>query len=184
MPVWSDAIGTTQALFRFGLTGLGLRTNAGRLQVRNATDSANSDLGINALYVDDAATSRSQLAAQQSLAAITAAQGFNAQGIQNYAIVSEEVTATAYTFVAADMGKQKVFSASTLTDATIPMGLPTGFNCMVVPSSTGQVRIVQGAGTTVLNARNQFRTAFKDSPISILPGLTANLYRIVGDTAA
>jgi len=184
MPVWSDAIGTTQALFRFGLTGLGLRTNAGRLQVRNAADSANSDLEINALYVNDAATSRSQLAAQQSLAAITAAQSFNAQGIQNYAIISEEVTATTYTFVAADMGKQKVFSASTAISATIPSGLPTGFNCMIVPSSTGQVSIVQGAGVTALNARNQFKTAFKDSLVSILPGLTANLYRISGDTAA
>ena len=184
MPVWSDAIGTTQALFRFGLTGLGLRTNAGRLQVRNAADSANSDLGIRALYVDDAATSRSQLAAQQSLTAITAAQGFNAQGIQNYAIISEEVTATAYTIVAGDMGKQKVCSASTAISVTIPSGLPAGFNCMIVPSSTGQVTIVQGAGTTVLNARNQFKTAFKDSLVSILPGISANLYRIAGDTAA
>ena len=154
------------------------------MRFKQISDWAITALGKALAESADAAAARSQLAAQQSLTAITAAQGFNAQGIQNYAIVSEEVTTTAYTFVAADMGKQKVFSASTLTDATIPMGLPTGFNCMVVPSSTGQVRIVQGAGTTVLNARNQFRTAFKDSPISILPGLAANLYRIGGDTAA
>jgi len=154
------------------------------MRFKQISDWAITALGKALAESADAAAARSQLAAQQTLTAITSAQGFNAQGIQNYAIVSEEVTATAYTFVAADMGKQKVFSASTLTDATIPMGLPTGFNCMVVPSSTGQVRIVQGAGTTVLNARNQFRTAFKDSPISILPGIAANLYRIVGDTAA
>jgi len=154
------------------------------MRFKQISDWAITALGKALAESADAEAARSQLAAQQILTAITAAQGFNAQGIQNYAIVSEEVSGTAYTFVAADMGKQKVFSASTLADATIPMGLPTGFNCMVVPSSTGQVRIVQGAGTTVLNARNQFRTAFKDSPISILPGMAANLYRIVGDTAA
>jgi len=131
-----------------------------------------------------AAEARTNLAAQQILTAITAAQGFNAQGIQNYAIVSEEVTGTTYTFVAADMGKQKIFSASTAISATIPSGLPLGFNCIIVPSSTGQVTIVQGAGTTVLNARGQLKTALKDSPISILPGIVANLYRIAGDTAA
>jgi len=133
---------------------------------------------------ESAPGARTNLATQQSLATVTNPVSFNAQPIQNYAIVSEEVTATTYTFVAADMGKQKVFSASTAISATIPSGLPTGFNCMAVPSSTGQITIVQGAGTTVLNARNQFKTAFKDSPISILPGIVANLYRIAGDTAA
>ena len=154
------------------------------MRFKQISDWAITALGKALAESADAAAARSQLAAQQILTAITAAQGFNAQGIQNYAIVSEEVTATAYTFVAADMGKQKVFSASTAISATIPSGLPTGFNCMAVPSSTGQITIVQGAGTTVLNARNQFKTAFKDSPISILPGIVANLYRIAGDTAA
>jgi len=131
-----------------------------------------------------AAAARTNLAAQQSLSTVTEPVGFNAQPILNYAIISEEVTGTTYTFVAADMGKQKVFSASTAISATIPSGLPTGFNCMIVPSSTGQVTIVQGAGVTALNARNQFKTAFKDSLVSILPGIAANLYRISGDTAA
>jgi len=154
------------------------------MRFKQISDWAITALGKALAESADAAEARSQLAAQQSLTAITAAQGFNAQGIQNYAIVSEEVTATAYTFVAADMGKQKVCSASTAISVTIPSGLPTGFNCIIIPSSTGQITIIQGAGTTVLNARNQFKTAFKDSPISILPGIAANLYRIAGDTAA
>ena len=154
------------------------------MRFKQISDWAITALGKALAESADAAAARSQLAAQQTLTAITSAQGFNAQGIQNYAIVSEEVTATAYTFVAADMGKQKVFSASTAISATIPSGLPAGFNCMLVPSSTGQVSIVQGAGVTALNARNQFKTAFKDSLVSILPGLAANLYRIGGDTAA
>jgi len=154
------------------------------MRFKQISDWAITALGKALAESATAAEARSQLAAQQTLTAITAAQGFNAQGIQNYAIVSEEVTATTYTFVAGDMGKQKVCSASTAISATIPSGLPTGFNCIIVPSSTGQITIVQGAGTTVLNARNQFKTAFKDSPISILPGIAANLYRITGDTAA
>ena len=154
------------------------------MRFKQISDWAITALGKALAESADAAEARSQLAAQQSLTAITAAQGFNAQGIQNYAIVSEEVTATAYTFVAADMGKQKVCSPATAISVTIPSGLPTGFNCIIIPSSTGQITIIQGAGTTVLNARNQFKTAFKDSPISILPGIAANLYRIAGDTAA
>jgi len=154
------------------------------MRFKQISDWAITALGKALAESADAAAARSQLAAQQILTAITAAQGFNAQGIQNYAIVSEEVAGTTYTFVAADMGKQKVFSASTAISVTIPSGLPTGFNCIIVPSSTGQVTIVQGAGTTVRNARNQFKTALMDSPISILPGMAANLYRITGDTAA
>jgi len=127
---------------------------------------------------------RAALDAQQALVNITAAQGLNDQGLQRYSIVSEEVTTTTYTFVAADNGKQKIFTAATAITATLPSGLPAGFNCLVAQSAAGQVTVAAGGSVTVVNRQSQFKTAGQHAVISILPRLTTNDYRILGDTAA
>ena len=52
---------------------------------------------------------------------------------------------TTYTLVAADLGKQIVFTNSSAITVTIPSGLPTGFNCEVLQQGAGQVSFITSA---------------------------------------
>ncbi|MBD1995165.1 hypothetical protein H6G00_00795 [Leptolyngbya sp. FACHB-541] len=44
MGIWQDFVGTTEALFRVGLTGFSLKNNGGNVVVRNSGDTADAEL--------------------------------------------------------------------------------------------------------------------------------------------
>lgn len=167
MSIWADARGTVENLFQLGIGGLNLRTSSGRLQVRNPDNTALGDLEI----------------AQLQLTAIASPTSFSDQTISRYSVSTTEITATSLTLTAAHNGCQLIFTAATAIAVTIPTGLPSGFNCILVQSGTGQIT-VSGSGVAVNNYSSQYKTAGQHAAITILQGLTTLIYRVFGETAA
>lgn len=51
MAIWADLIGTTRAIFKIGLAGVGLKNVAGNLVVRNTGDTADADITTNKVNI-------------------------------------------------------------------------------------------------------------------------------------
>lgn len=89
-------------------------------------------------------------------------------------------TVTAYTFLAANSGKIHRFEADTLITATVPLGFPAGWQCLVSQRGNGQVRVVGATGVIVSNGNGFARTAKKNTVIGVISD-AANEYLITGD---
>lgn len=129
------------------------------------------------------ADARTSLGAQRDLTAIATPQSFNDQPIHRYGAAVEEVTGTTYPFTAADNGKIKYFTNTGAIAASLPAGLPAGFNCSVIQWQTGQATLSAGSGAAVFNRQNQFKTAGRYAIVSIIM-IAPDSFLIFGDTAA
>jgi hypothetical protein len=121
---------------------------------------------------------------QAALSSIGSTVTFNDQVISRYSLETNSQSGTTYTLQASDNGRQVVITNANPITITIPSGLPTGFNCLIVQGGAGVITISPGASVTINNRQSHTKTAGTHAVCSILPTATANVYRFVGDTAS
>ena len=85
------------------------------------------------------------------------------------------------TLAAADNGTIIVCSSNSAVTITVPASLPTGFNCMIIQSGSGQVSL--SASSTTLNNRNGTKTAGQHAIMTIVH-LGSNAFVVSGDTSS
>ena len=74
-----------------------------------------------------------------------------------------------------------VCSSSSAVTITVPVSLPSVFNCMIIQSGSGQVSL--SASSTTLNNRNG-RSPAGQYAIMTLVHLGSNVFVVSGDTAS
>jgi hypothetical protein len=88
-------------------------------------------------------------------------------------------TSTSYTLSASDNGKVITLSNAGAITLTVPTGLPTGFNCLIVQTGAGQVTFT-ASGTTIQNRQTYTKTAGQYA-IATLVHLGSNVFVTSGD---
>jgi hypothetical protein len=106
---------------------------------------------------------------------------FNDSPLTGYGADLQTLSGTSKTLAATDNGTIIVCSSSSSVTITVPASLPSGFNCMVIQSGTGQVSL--SASSTTLNNRNGSATAGQYA-IMTLVHLGSNVYVVSGDTTS
>ena len=106
---------------------------------------------------------------------------FNDSPLTGYGADLQTVSGTSKTLAAGDNGTIIVCSSSSAVTITVPASLPSGFNCMVIQSGSGQVSL--SASSTTLNNRNGSATAGRYA-IMTLVHLGSNVFIVSGDTTS
>jgi uncharacterized protein YjbJ (UPF0337 family) len=106
---------------------------------------------------------------------------FGDAAITGYSASLQTLSGTSKTLAAADNGTIIVCSSSSAVTITVPVSLPSGFNCMIIQSGSGQVSL--SASSTTLNNRNGSATAGQHA-IMTLVHLGSNLFVVSGDTTS
>lgn len=101
--------------------------------------------------------------------------------VSRYSITNNAQSGTTYTLQASDNGLQVICTNASAITVTVPSGLPTGFNCLIVQGGAGQVTIAAGASVTLQQRQSMLRLAGQHAVASVLPTPTANTYRLTGD---
>jgi hypothetical protein len=86
---------------------------------------------------------------------------------------------TSYMMSSLDNGKVIVANSSSSLSITIPVGLPVGFNCIVIQVGSGQVTMI--ASGTTLNSVNGFKISAQHGSLSVM-SYAANVFNISGNT--
>lgn len=118
---------------------------------------------------------------QAALNTIATAVTFNDQAISRYSVETNAQTGTSYTLTASDNGRQIVVTNAAAITLTVPSGLPTGFNSLIVQGGAGVITVTAGASVTLNQRESKFKTAGLHAIVSLLPTSTANTYRLCGD---
>jgi hypothetical protein len=84
------------------------------------------------------------------------------------------------TLAAADNAEIIQSNATTAISITIPTGLPTGFNCMVLQYGAGQITFSPAAGVTLIN-RNSFNKTIGQYALVTLLHIGSNVVIISGE---
>lgn len=100
-------------------------------------------------------------------------------GISSYATVS----GTSYTLSDLDRSKILVFTASGATTVTVPSGLSTVFDTMLVQSGLGQVTVSGVSGVTINAALSATKTAYRYAVATLLP-IGLNQFILSGEVTA
>ncbi|PCJ11066.1 MAG: hypothetical protein COA98_08280, partial [Candidatus Neomarinimicrobiota bacterium] len=106
---------------------------------------------------------------------------FNDNAITGYAADLQTESGTSKTLSASDNGTIIVCSSNSAVTITVPASLPSGFNCMIIQSGSGQVSL--SANSTTLNNRNGSKTAGQHA-IMTLVHLGSNVFVVSGDTTS
>ena len=106
---------------------------------------------------------------------------FNDNAITGYGADLQAESGTSKTLAAADNGTIIVCSSSSAVTITVPASLPSGFNCMIIQSGSGQVSL--SASSTTLNNRNGSKTAGQYAILTLVH-LGSNVFVVSGDTTS
>jgi hypothetical protein len=106
---------------------------------------------------------------------------FNDNAITGYGADLQTESGTTKTLAAADNGTIIVCSSSSAITITVPASLPSGFNCMIIQSGSGQVSL--SASSTTLNNRNGSKTAGQYAILTLVH-LGSNVFVVSGDTTS
>jgi hypothetical protein len=106
---------------------------------------------------------------------------FNDNAITGYGADLQTESGTSKTLAAADNGTIIVCSSSSAVTITVPASLPSGFNCMIIQSGSGQVSL--SASSTTLNNRNGSKTAGQYAILTLVH-LGSNVFVVSGDTTS
>lgn len=106
-------------------------------------------------------------------------------GIQGPAGVSSYTTisGTSYTLGDIDRSKILVFTASGATTLTVPSGLSTVFDAMIVQAGVGQITVSGASGVIINAALNATKTAYQYAVASLLP-IAPNVFILSGEVTA
>ncbi|MFL3006869.1 MAG: hypothetical protein ACJZ10_02595, partial [Candidatus Neomarinimicrobiota bacterium] len=105
----------------------------------------------------------------------------NDSPLTGYGADLQTESGTSKTLAAADNGTIIVCSSSSAVTITVPASLPTGFNCMIIQSGSGQVSL--SASSTTLNNRNGTKTAGQHAIMTVVH-LGSNAFVVSGDTSS
>ena len=89
-------------------------------------------------------------------------------------------TGTSRVFTNTDNGKCITFSNTTPITASLPAGLPVGFNVMLIQINTGQVYLSAGAGVTINSDGGKRNIASQHSAASLI-SYAANTFNLAGN---
>jgi hypothetical protein len=106
---------------------------------------------------------------------------FNDNAITGYGADLQTESGTSKTLAASDNGTIIVCSSSSAVTITVPASLPSGFNCMIIQSGSGQVSL--SASSTTLNNRNGSKTAGQYAILTLVH-LGSNVFVVSGDTTS
>ena len=106
---------------------------------------------------------------------------FNDNAITGYGADLQIESGTSKTLAASDNGTIIVCSSSSAVTITVPASLPSGFNCMIIQSGSGQVSL--SASSTTLNNRNGSKTAGQYAILTLVH-LGSNVFVVSGDTTS
>jgi len=106
---------------------------------------------------------------------------FNDSPLTGYGADLQTESGTSKTLAAADNGTIIVCSSNSAITITVPASLPTGFNCMIIQSGSGQVSL--SASSTTLNNRNGTKTAGQHAIMTVVH-LGSDAFVVSGDTSS
>ena len=89
-------------------------------------------------------------------------------------------TGTTYSLVSTDNGKVITLNNSNGITLTVPSGLGSGFNCLIIQKGTGQI-FISASGTTLINRQGHTKTAGQYAVVSIV-NIGNNTIILGGDT--
>jgi hypothetical protein len=87
---------------------------------------------------------------------------------------------TSYSLAATDNAEVIQSTAASAITITIPTGLPTGFNCMVLQYGAGQITFAAASGVTIIN-RNSYTKTLGQYAIATVLHLGSNIVVISGE---
>lgn len=92
-------------------------------------------------------------------------------------------SSTARTLAADDNGKVLYFTSSSAVTITTSAGLGAGFSCSCIQGGSGQLTLLQGAGTALVSYSSLLKSAGQYAMISLISPI-ANTFVAVGQLTA
>ncbi len=96
--------------------------------------------------------------------------------------VIDNTKTTSFSLANADNGEIITINSSVAINVTIPSGLLTGFNTMIVQLGTGVITFVAGSGVTIRSFGGFVNTAGQNAAVSIT-NIAQNQYHLGGNLA-
>jgi hypothetical protein len=87
---------------------------------------------------------------------------------------------TSYSLAATDNSEVVQSNAASAITITIPAGLPTGFNCMVLQYGSGQITFAAASGVTIIN-RNSYNKTIGQYALATVLHIGSNVVVISGE---
>jgi hypothetical protein len=106
-------------------------------------------------------------------------------GVQGPAGVSsyKTITDTTYTLAEVDRSKILLFTNAAAITLTVPTGLSTLFDTMLVQTGTGQITVTPAGGVTINAALSATKTAYQYAVATLLP-IGTNTFILSGEVTA
>ena len=106
-------------------------------------------------------------------------------GIQGPAGVSQykTITGTAYTLSESDRSQILLFTNAAAITLTVPAGLSTLFDVMLVQTGTGRITVTPAGGVIVNAALSATKTAYRYAVATLLP-IGTNTFILSGEVTA
>jgi hypothetical protein len=103
-------------------------------------------------------------------------------GVQGPSGASEffDVAGTTHTLQEANRSKIGRFTSSSAVTITVPAGLSSVYDCMIVQVGTGQITVQAGAGVTLRSGGSAFKSAYRYAVINIIC-IGANEFIVTGE---
>jgi hypothetical protein len=105
-------------------------------------------------------------------------QSFSDGSLSRFSAYNNDITSNSYSMQQSDNGKIVVFSANSVVNVTVPDNLLVGFNCLLVQTGSGQVKL---SGNYLANRLGHTKLVGQYS-IATLVKITNNLVILSGDT--
>jgi hypothetical protein len=100
-------------------------------------------------------------------------------GISSYKTISD----TSYTVIESDRSKIMLFTANSNIAVTVPSGLSSTFDMMLVQVGTGQITVSAGGGVTINAALSATKTAYQYAVATLIP-IGTNAFILSGEVTA
>lgn len=153
------------------VTGVTATNSTGQTwTISNATTTPNIALVLASAAVGLGSVDNTSDASKPVSTAQAAAIALKADAL----VINNAQTGTTYTLQASDNTKTIVLTNAAAITVTIPTGLPTGFNCLLIQGGAGAVTPTAGSGVTLSNATATSAQWGKTSVISIGSNLYIN----------
>lgn len=100
-------------------------------------------------------------------------------GVSSY----KTITGTTYTLAEVDRSQILLFTNAAAITLTVPTGLSTLFDVMIVQTGTGQITVAPGGGVTVNAALSAIKTAYQYAVATLIP-IGTDTYILAGAVVA
>ena len=117
---------------------------------------------------------------QQDTQIVLAVRGFQGPaGVSSY----KTITGTTYTLSESDRSQILLFTNAAAITLTVPTGLSTLFDTMLVQTGTGQITVTPACGVTINAALSATKTAYRYAVATLLP-IGTNAFILSGEVTA